>query len=59
MTYKVIIIKAENSAAEIHTFESKPKYDEIHSVTGAPAMLVKLLMAGTLIIQLTHECTRR
>ena len=32
MTYKVNIIKADNSPAEMHTFEKKPKYDEIKAL---------------------------
>ena len=32
MTYKVNILRADNSPAEMHTFEKKPKYDEIKAL---------------------------
>jgi hypothetical protein len=32
MTYKVNIIKADNSPAEMHTFKKKPTYDEIKAL---------------------------
>ena len=32
MTYKVNIIKADNSPAEMHTFEKKPKYYQIQEL---------------------------
>ena len=32
MTYKVNILRADNSPAEMHTFEKKPTYDEIKAL---------------------------
>ena len=32
MTYKVNILRADNSPAEMHSFEKKPTYDEIKAL---------------------------
>ena len=49
MTYKVNILKADNSPAEMHTFEEKTKVRRNQSVTKSPPDL-QLWMAGTLTI---------